>query len=319
MERGVACATITGSVKEAGKILAYVCGVLVLGALVAPPLYWGAMALADAGVLVVLRKFPFQKYFNRGVLIAAVALFWPLVRWLGIRGWRPAVFRADPLWKGRLFKGALLGAGAMALLGGVYVAAGFYRFEHLPEPGRVLSILAGAVVVGVLEEALFRGALTGLFERGMGSRAAWLAASGLFAVVHFLKPDPSVKVPEVGWTSGFALVPHSFHQFADPVLFWGGFGTLLTFGLVLGLAVRRTGSLWLSAGLHGGLVLVKELFSKSCERIAQYPPWVGPELQVGLAPVFMLLLAGLGVLLLTGGARSGDAPGVEAKGPETQP
>ncbi|MFO0002642.1 MAG: hypothetical protein ACK559_16060 [bacterium] len=51
--------------KEIGKILTYLAAVLFCGAILAPGLYWAAHALADAGVLVVLRKYPFQKYFNR--------------------------------------------------------------------------------------------------------------------------------------------------------------------------------------------------------------------------------------------------------------
>jgi membrane protease YdiL (CAAX protease family) len=286
-------------VKEAGKIFAYLSGVLFFGALLAPPLFWGGQALADAGVLPVLRKYAFQKYFNRSVLVAAVALLWPLVRSLGLRGWRPPAFRRDPLRGARLRTGFGLGLGAMVLLGAALWTAGVYRFQGWPAAPAVASVAASAVVVSLLEEALFRGALTGLLARGMGPGRALWTASGLFALVHFLKPDPAVRVPVVGWLSGFELVPHSFHQFAKPVLFLGGFGTLLTLGLVLGLAAQRTGSLWMSIGLHAGVVLGKGVFLKSFGLVAEWRPWAGPELQVGLAPVCVLLLAGGAVWRLT--------------------
>ena len=291
--------------KEAGKIFAYLCGVLLLGGLLAPPLFWGAQALADAGVLVVLRKYPFQKFFNRGVLIAAVVLLWPLVRWLGLRGWRPPALQSDPLWRGRLGVGFALGAAAMVLLGAALWGAGVYRFRGLPDAAALVSVAGSAVAVALLEEALFRGALTGLLLRGMGQVGALWWTSGLFALVHFLKPDPAVKVSEVGWLSGFALVPHSFHQFAEPLLFLGGFGTLLMLGLVLGVALQRTGSLWMSIGFHGGLVLAKGVFLKSFGQVSEFQPWAGPQLQVGLAPVCVLLLGGWGVWWLT---RPGAAP-----------
>ena len=281
--------------REAGKIFAYLCGVLCLGALLAPPLYWGAHALADAGVLVVLRKFAFQKYFNRAVLVSAVALLWPLVRWLGIRNWRPPAFRRDASWLRRLGVGAGLGAGAMVVLGGLLCAMGAYRFSGPPAAGAVWTVAGSAVAVSLLEEALFRGALTGLFLRGMGAAGALWWTSGLFALVHFLKPDPSVRMPEVTWLSGFELVPHSFHQFREPLLFLGGFGTLLVLGLVLGLAAQRTGSLWFSIGFHGGLVLAKGVFLKSFGLVSEIPPWAGPQLQIGLAPVCVLLLSGAAV------------------------
>jgi membrane protease YdiL (CAAX protease family) len=286
-------------VKEAGKILAYLCGVLLFGGLLAPLLYWGADALADVGLLTVLRRYPFQKFFNRAVLVAAVLLFWPLLRWLGMRGWRPPAFRSDPLWKGRLWTGFLLGSGTMVLLGAGLWGMGVYRFEGLPGVAVVLSLAGSAATVGLLEEVLFRGVLTGLFLRGLDPRGALWLTSGLFALVHFLKPDPSVRVPEVGWLSGFALIPHAFHQFANPLLFLGGFGTLLTLGLVLGVALQRTGSLWMSIGFHAGLVLVKGFFLKSFTLVSEFQPWAGPQLQVGLAPVVSLLLAGCAVLWRT--------------------
>jgi membrane protease YdiL (CAAX protease family) len=133
----------------------------------------------------------------------------------------------------------------------------------------------------------------------MGATGALWWTSGLFALVHFLKPDPSVKVLEVGWLSGFELVPHSFHQFAQPLLFLGGFGTLLTLGLVLGVALQRTGSLWMSIGFHAGLVLAKGVFLKSFGLVSEFQPWAGPELQIGLAPVCALFLGGAAVWWVT--------------------
>ena len=141
---------------------------------------------------------------------------------------------------------------------------------------------------------------------GREGRALWVT-SGLFAAVHFLKPNPSLVVGEVFWWSGFALLPHLFHQFAQPLLLLGGFGTLLVFGLLLGLAARRTGSLWMSIGLHGGLVLVKGLFSKGADRAREWWPWAGPELQVGLLPVLVLLLVlGLVWVLTRAGSSEQD-------------
>jgi hypothetical protein len=103
-------------VKEIGKILTYLAAVLFLGAILAPGLYWAAHALADAGVLVVLRKYPFQKYFNRSLLLCAIALLWPFARWLGVSGKMNPTLEPDRHWKQHLGQGLFLGAGVMALL-----------------------------------------------------------------------------------------------------------------------------------------------------------------------------------------------------------
>ncbi|NBV85533.1 MAG: hypothetical protein EBS01_04560, partial [Verrucomicrobia bacterium] len=80
MGNGVAsvkpCASIR-EVKEAFKILLFVCAVLLLGALLAPPLWWAAHGLMGMGFLPGLQKYAFQKYFNRSVLVAALVLLRP--------------------------------------------------------------------------------------------------------------------------------------------------------------------------------------------------------------------------------------------------
>jgi len=259
--------------------------------------------------LLWLQKYAFQKYFNRSVLVAALVLFRPFVASLGLGGWRPPLFVKDAHGARRLGLGAVLGAGAMAALGGAYLWAGAYVWEGGVAAGKVAGLVVSAVVVGVLEEVLFRGVLGGLVGRGMGAGREWRAlwvTSGIFAAVHFLKPDPSVRVEVVEVWSGMGLVPHMFHQFAQPWLLLGGCGTLLVFGLVLGVAARRTGSLWMSIGVHGGLVLVKGLFSKGAERRLDWWPWAGPELQVGLLPVLVLLVL-LGTVWVLTRRPAGDA------------
>ncbi len=77
------------------------------------------------------------------------------------------------------------------------------------------------------------------------------------------------------------------------MLLLAGFTTIFTLGWVLGLATLSTRALWLSIGLHAGVVFVKMAFSKFTKRSAEYLPWVGQELQIGLVPVAVLSLAGV--------------------------
>jgi membrane protease YdiL (CAAX protease family) len=278
-------------VKEIGKILTYLAAVLFCGAILAPGLYWAAHALADAGVLVVLRKYPFQKYFNRSLLLCAIALLWPCARWLGVSGKINPTLEPDRHWKQHLGQGLFLGAGVMALLSVLYLKTGFYVLKT-PLSAKILGFaLASAVSVGFLEEWLFRGAIAGLLLRSLPARAALMWTSGIFAVVHFLKPNPAVSIQAVGAWTGFTLVPHMFHQFAQPLLLLAGFTTLFVFGWTLGVAALRTRALWMSIGIHAGLVFIKAVFGKVATRQGESLPWVGPELQIGLVPVGLLLVA----------------------------
>lgn len=284
--------------KDLGKILAYFFGVIVLGALLAPPLYWGGQAVASRGVLEFLAETDFQKFFNRGVLIAALALLWPTIRWLQIGHVRELGLERDQRWWKRLAAGFLIAAALVFALGVAYVSMDIYRWKRTDLPwGRLPTIMLSAIVVALLEEGLFRAGILGLFRRSLSARAAVLWTSIIFAAVHFLKPDDEVKVSQVTWLTGFEMIPHTFHQFSEPLLLLGGFTTIFVLALMLGDLTVRTRSLWMAIGLHAGVVFAKMSFSKFTKRKEEYLPWVGEELQIGLVPVGVLLIIWLLVWL----------------------
>ncbi|MDB6173913.1 MAG: amino terminal protease self-immunity [Chthoniobacteraceae bacterium] len=280
--------------KDLAKILTYFIAVIVLGALIAPPLYWGGHAVAARGVLSFLGETEFQKYFNRAVLIAALALLWPAIRSLKIRGVRELGLEPDPRWVRHFLIGFLIAAVAVGVM-----AAGYIQFEvyHWKKPalpwGSLPKIAFGALVVAALEEALFRGAIFGLFRRTLRPYPALFLVTALFAILHFLKPDEDLQMGEIGWLSGFEILPHTFHQFAEPAALLAGFSTLFVLGWLLGYATLRTRALWMSIGLHAGVVFVKMGFSKFTKRDLEALPWIGRELQIGLVPVAVLCLAGV--------------------------
>jgi membrane protease YdiL (CAAX protease family) len=279
--------------KDLGKILAYFIALIVIGALLAPPLYWAGQAVAARGVLRFLAETDFQKFFNRGVLIAALALIWPTIRWLKIGSVRELGLEPDPHWWRRLLVGFAIAGLVVAMLSGGYVLAGVYHFKKALPWGRIPLILISSLVVATLEEGLFRAGVLGLFRRTLPPRAALLWTSVIFAGVHFLKPDEKVKLTQIHWWSGFELIPHVFHQFGEPLLLLGGFTTIFVLALMLGDVTIRTRSLWMAIGLHAGVVFVKMSFSKFTRRDLACLPWVGEELQIGLIPVFALLLGWL--------------------------
>jgi membrane protease YdiL (CAAX protease family) len=289
--------------KDIAKIFAYLAAVIVLGALLAPPLYWGANWLATHGIFPVLAEFPFQKFFNRAALISALILLWPAVRWLEVGGWRDLGIEPDPRWRQHLIAGFLIAGFAVAAMAFAYVQLGIYRIREVIAWGKVPVVLLSAVTVGFLEEALFRGAILGLVRRSLGRYAALFWVTVLFAIVHFLKPDEDVTIPSVNWLSGFELIPHTFHQFAEPMALLAGFTTLFVLGWLCGDATLRTRALWMSIGLHAGIVFVKMSFSVmakfaiKAKHRGSYLPWVDDQFETGLVPVGVLLLAWLAVIL----------------------
>ena len=281
-----------------GKFLIYLVCVIALGALLAPPLFWGAQSLAAHGIFPALGGFKFAKFFDRAALIAAVLLLWPLIRSLRVSGWRDLGLAPDVRWALHWIGGFAIAAFAVAIMAFAYVGTGVYRLRPNVEWGRLPLIAISAVTVGFLEEALFRGAIFGLLRRTMKPYAALFWVTALFAIAHFLKPDDRFDSGAIGWLSGFALVPHVFHQFAETTTLLAGFTTLFALGWLCGDATLRTRSLWLSSGLHTGVVFVKMSFAVISKRRETHLPWIGPELQIGLVPVCLLLLAWVAVLLL---------------------
>ena len=77
------------SLKALGQILLYLAATVLIGALLAPPLFWMAHAAAghlhNARLKAFVAKTDFERYFDRGILIAALALLWPLLRALRIK------------------------------------------------------------------------------------------------------------------------------------------------------------------------------------------------------------------------------------------
>jgi membrane protease YdiL (CAAX protease family) len=283
--------------KDIAKIFAYLAAVIVLGALLAPPMYWGAQWLAGHGILRVLASFKFQKYFDRAAMVAALVLLWPLVRSLRIKGWRDLGLEPDRRWGQHLAAGFIIAALGVEAMAWGYVHFGVYRLRPDLQWSKLPMIALSAATVAVVEEALFRGAILGLLRRSLPPYAALFWVTALFAIVHFLKPNENFDPGPIGWLSGFAMIPQAFHQFAEPQTVLAGFTTLFALGWLCGEAALRTRALWMSIGLHAGVVFVKMSFSVLSKRRETHLPWIGSELQIGLVPVGILALGCVAVVL----------------------
>lgn len=276
------------------KILAYFLGSLLLGSLLSPPLFWAGQSLGGwFPALRWLRDTEFQRYFDRAMFAAALALLWPAARSLRIGGWRGLGLAPDPRGGRRLLAGFALAASILWLFGGLLWELGVYRARGFPSAGTLAGFLLTALVVAALEEAFFRGALLGLVRRTAPDRGALGFVTALFAVLHFLKP-PDDPGPDnaVHWLSGFTALARAAWQFGDPQLLAGGLTTLLLVGWILGSVRLRTQSLWLPIGLHAGWIFALKSFSRSSRHVADPGLWFGKDMITGLGPVCLLALTG---------------------------
>ena len=281
--------------KDLGKILLYLLASLLLGALLAPVLFKGAHWLAGHGIFSGVETQPFRRYFNRSVQIAAIVLLWPLAKSLRVRTVAELGLSPDPRWARRWLAG--LAAAVLLMLAMCAVLNAFGGIEMLRSSDRKIAqlpkVIIAAVSVGILEECIFRGAFLGLFQRTMNRRAALAVTSALYSVVHFIKPlTVTIDPAQVNWLSGFALLPSVFSQWSDLAMIGSLFTTLFAVGWVLGWAVQRTRSLWMSIGLHTGWVLCAQGFGKFATFADGRLPWIGAELRIGIAPLLTVIFTG---------------------------
>ena len=278
--------------KDSLKILIYFAAVVLLGALLAPWLFWAGNWLGPQHHwLDVLSESDFQRYFHRSVLIAAVVLLPPICKWLHMPGWKALFAQNDPAPVRHLVIGFLLALSVLAAFAFALTHLDYWNWKNPLPWHRISKVVLTALFVSVIEEFFFRGALTKLVTRSSNRWWALLFVSALYAVVHFLKPrDTVIAESSVNWLSGFHLIPLSFERFSEPELVLYGWGTLFILGLTLGYAAMKTRGLWFSIGLHAGAILGKFSFTKLAKYDAKRTvlPWLHTDLTIGLVALAVM-------------------------------
>ena len=212
------------------KIAAFLLGTVILGATFAPGLYIGGKHVVAEGWLEgtwlesindSMRRAHFSRYFNRAILLGALLMLWPTLRWLNAGREKKAMTRptgeamreqllleANPVWWRHLLIGFVLAGGTLLLLGSFYVGLGWYEAVETPKPlVRVLfSALGTAVAVGLLEEFVFRGAFHAVLAKLLKPKTLFWVIAIFFAVIHFFNAPKSLEVEAVHYGSGFWMV-----------------------------------------------------------------------------------------------------------------
>ena len=284
-------------------------GVLLAGAVLAPPLCWAAQAVMQVlhidpsqpqgWPMSEIVKAGFERYFNRAVQISAiVGLVWMVRRARSEGSVLPGLQPTRERWS-ELAIGFALAAGLLLALGSVYCSTGIYTLRQ-PVPWTALTQpITAALGAGIAEEVIFRGAILGIMLRSLSVHTAIFVTTFFFAIVHFLKPPDEFAIPvsHVTWSSGFTVIGAILAHFGDWKFLLSEFFTLFAVGWVLAWARVRTGSLWASVGLHAGWVFGLKYFSALTKgskalRHGDYLPWIGENLKVGLTPLLVILFTG---------------------------
>jgi hypothetical protein len=132
--------------KDVAKLALYFIAVVIVGALLAPLLFWSAQSLAVHGVFLFLARYDFETFFHRAVLIAAVLLLWPFLRISHVRCMADLGLAPNPRWGRDLCAGALLSVIPLLCCGALLIAFHVYSFRHVFAWSRFGRVLRFTVV-----------------------------------------------------------------------------------------------------------------------------------------------------------------------------
>jgi membrane protease YdiL (CAAX protease family) len=120
--------------------------------------------------------------------------------------------------------------------------------------GLLASGLLSGLVVALIEETFFRGALFTAVERESGRTLAIVLPSLLYAAVHFLGGRLRLPREEVEWSTGFAVLGKLLEKYAAPLELADSFLALFAVGVLLAAVRARTGAIAACIGLHAAWV-----------------------------------------------------------------
>jgi len=270
--------------KDVSKLAAYFIATVVIGAVLAPILFWSAQSLAAHGVFPFLARYDFETFFHRALLVAAVLLLWPLLRTSHVRSLADLSLAPNPRWGRDLCAGVVVSVVPLLSCGVLLIALHVYAFRHSFAWARFGKMVVASIAVPFIEEAFFRGIVLGLLLRTGRKYMAIFTVSAIFAAVHFLKaPERTSQI--VTWTSGFSSIAHAFDALGDPMMLASALATLFLIGWILADARVLTHSLWLSIGLHAGWIFSSGAFSRLARQHALGFPWIGKNMLVGIIPL----------------------------------
>ena len=245
---------------------------------------------------------PDRMLYRLAMLLALIG-FWPLLRRLHLAN-RRALGLAQP-WpqlRREILAGFLWGLAILTALSLLLLAADVRPLRPWNDTlaaklaGTAVTALVSGLLVGIIEETFFRGAMFEGIRRHRGPVVAGLLTAVLYAALHFVRPAEPPPGP-LGWDAGFGMLAGAFERYRDFPAIADSFFALVTVGLFLALVRWRTGSIAAAIGLHAGWVYVIML----TRRVTTYNPDAAAAGLVGnydfltgwLAAAWLLLLGGL--------------------------
>ncbi|MEJ2746158.1 MAG: type II CAAX endopeptidase family protein [bacterium] len=271
---------------------------LFLSCLISPLVYLLIQSLQGISPAVKdALDFPFDRVMRRVVLVVTVLLFYLARKKLDIVSLASIGMRRGPGWRSLLRRGWVMGVCSLSLMLLVMALFGSRRPDiSFSGPGEFTGRLFGAflsgMVVGFIEEPFFRGFILQSLFKDLRRFKAIVIMSLFFAIVHFFNASDMPTVHGFHPLLGFKALAYFFQPLLSPAEVIPGFIGLFLVSIVLAYAYIKTGSLYLSIGLHAGWVFGIKAESLFLDRINAVAPWFFGDGRVvtGVFGWIMLLL-----------------------------
>lgn len=242
--------------RDLGDGVVWLGGTLVLGSVLAPWVFNLILTIGRSGErFSAWREVEFQSVLSRCLLLVfLLGGLWFMrqrkLRWSGI----PFLQGGD---RGKEFlRGLLIGLATMGLAVGLGWVLGAYVPKEELARGlkKIPGALLGAMLIGLIEESLFRGMLFNALRKHCGAIFSVLMGSALFMVLHFAEAEPPRGTVVAHWYTGFEMLGHSFHLGHGLYHYWPYALTLFTMGALMCVLYEQKRNIFFIAGLHAGWV-----------------------------------------------------------------
>ena len=261
-----------------------------------------ASALLTPLIFRILPFFKFERIFRRLVTIFVVGLAIFVVsreKW----SWKRYGFDFSVSWRSLFLYGLIGGAITLGIMTLAETVWGPYFVRDNISIGRTIEWffkgLVSGISIGFLEEFFFRGFVYKQLESRVKVVAALILTNIFYAAVHFWDSRGIFVQNPPTFHDGIHLLKVHLSPFLNtPMETLPQFMGLFIFGLVLNFAFLRTRTLFLSIGIHAGVVFLIKFQKAIVLKETEGHHWLWRHLSLYDAPVEWVIVSGLLLILV---------------------